>query len=113
MDLYEALKNGTSREELVATFNKELDEASDRLQEEKEAITAKNKKLTDARKLLTAAIRNYAEVYGFDFAFTEDSDFEKVVEEIEDNLSKVKHLIYKTRGKDGGMDILLNFVKTL
>ncbi len=113
MDLYEALKNGSTREELVDLFNKELDEANGRLKEEQEAATAKNKKLADARKLLTAALRNYAEVYGFDFAFTKGSDFEEVVAEIEENLSKIKHFAYKTTGKDTDMDIILNFIKTL
>ena len=37
MDLYEALKSGTSADELVATFTKELETAKAKLKEETEA----------------------------------------------------------------------------
>ena len=44
MDLYEALKNGISTEELIKTFNNDMEEAKKRLEQEKK------KEKTEARK---------------------------------------------------------------
>ena len=44
MDLYEALKNGISAEELIKTFNNDMEEAKKRLEQEKK------KEKTEARK---------------------------------------------------------------
>lgn len=59
MDLYEALKAGTSAEELLKAFYKDLDEANARIAAEQEAATDKEY-LTDCRKCLAEAIIEYA-----------------------------------------------------
>lgn len=48
MDLYEALKNGISAEELINTFNNDMEEAKKRLEQEKkkEKAEARNKNRT-------------------------------------------------------------------
>lgn len=48
MDLYEALKNGISAEELIKTFNNDMEEAKKRLEQEKkkEKTEARNKNRT-------------------------------------------------------------------
>ena len=59
MDLYEALKAGTSAEELLKAFHKDLDEANARIAAEQEAAADK-KYLTDCRECLAEAIIEYA-----------------------------------------------------
>ena len=55
MDLYEALKSGTPADELVATFNKELEAAKAKLKEETEA----ERMLSYHRSCLADAIYDY------------------------------------------------------
>ena len=59
MDLYEALKAGTSAEELLKAFHKDLDEANARIAAEQEAAADKEY-LTDCRECLAEAIIEYA-----------------------------------------------------
>ena len=59
MDLYEALKAGTSEEELLKAFHKDLDEASARIAAEEEAAADKEY-LADCRECLAEAIIEYA-----------------------------------------------------
>ena len=79
MDLYEALKDGVSEEELKATFEKELESARSRVQEEAQA--SRDKKIIDAARanFISAAI-DYAE------AITEDEDLSDLQEELEETL---------------------------
>lgn len=58
MDLYEALKAGTSEEELLNAFYKDLDEANARIAAEQEA-TADKEYLADCREYLAEAILEY------------------------------------------------------
>ena len=72
MDLYEALKAGTSAEELLKAFHKDLDEANARIaaeQQQQEEAAADKEYLTDCRKRLVEAIIEYAEAL-----FGEDLD---------------------------------------
>lgn len=55
MDLYEALTKGTSPEELISTFNKDLEAAKARYAAE----TAASKKLDEKREKLAAALEEY------------------------------------------------------
>lgn len=57
MDLYEALKNGISAEELIKTFNNDMEEAKKRLEQEKkkEKTEARNK----SRTKFASAILDY------------------------------------------------------
>lgn len=79
MDLYEALKDGVSEEELKATFEKELESARSRVQ--KEAQASRDKKIVDAARanFISAAI-DYAE------AITGDEDLSDLQEELEETL---------------------------
>ena len=62
MDLYEALKAGTSEEELLRAFHKDLDEANARIAAEEEAAADKEY-LADCRECLAEAIIEYAKVF--------------------------------------------------
>lgn len=59
MDLYEALKAGTSAEELLKAFHKDLDEANARIAAEEEAAADKEY-LVDCRECLAEAFLEYA-----------------------------------------------------
>lgn len=60
MDLYEALKAGTSAEELLTAFHKDLDAANERIAAEKKAA-AHEGVLADCRECLAESILEYAE----------------------------------------------------
>ena len=62
MDLYEALKAGTSEEELLKAFHKDLDEANARIAAEQEA-TADKEYLTNCRECLAEAVIEYAKAF--------------------------------------------------
>ena len=81
MDLYEALKAGTSAEELLKAFHKDLDEANARITAEQEAAADKEY-LTDCRECLAEAIIEYAKAFlGEDL--DESFSVESVVETLE------------------------------
>lgn len=78
MDLYEALKAGTSAEELLKAFYKDLDEANARIAAEQEAAADKEY-LTDCRECLAEAIIEYAKAFlgkDFDESFSAESEIE-------------------------------------
>ena len=62
MDLYEALKAGTSAEELLKAFHKDLDEANARIIAEQEAAADKEY-LADCRECLAEATIEYAKAF--------------------------------------------------
>ena len=62
MDLYEALKAGTSEEELLKAFHKDLDEANARIAAEEEAAADKEY-LADCRECLAEAIIEYVKAF--------------------------------------------------
>lgn len=81
MDLYEALKAGTSAEELLKAFHKDLDEANARIAAEQEAAADKEY-LADCRECLAEAIIEYAKAFlGEDL--DESFSIESVVETLE------------------------------
>lgn len=81
MDLYEALKAGTSAEELLKAFHKDLDEANARIAAEEEAAADKEY-LADCRECLAEAIIEYAEAFlGEDL--DESLSVESVIETLE------------------------------
>ena len=81
MDLYEALKAGTSAEELLKAFHKDLDEANARIAAEEEAAADKEY-LADCRECLADAIIEYAKAFlGEDL--DESFSVESVVETLE------------------------------
>lgn len=100
MDLYEALKKGTSEEELKETFNKDLALARARIKKESEAETAKQA----AREKLNEAIMDYASLYGI--AFDNECGITDLIKSFDSLLS-----MFMPTDKDE--DIILKFIKTL
>ena len=81
MDLYEALKAGTSAEELLVAFHRDLDEANARIAAEEKAAADKEY-LADCRECLAEAIIEYAKAFlGEDL--DESFSVESVVETLE------------------------------
>ena len=69
MELYEALKNGTSKEDLIRAFTEELNAATARLEEDKAAEQEKQKKneeIAAARAKATKALKDYYNLLGID-----------------------------------------------
>ena len=121
MDLYEALKSGTSADELVATFTKELEAAAAKLKEEA-------KQITEYRKCLAEAIYNYiSALTGSKTLNFTIADIEKELKGIEKELDPVLTLLsgfipakkedykfFKNENKaEEDDDILAQFVKML
>ena len=95
MDLYEALKAGTSAEELLKTFNRDLSAAQTRIDEEKEAeaqAAADKEHLEFCRTILAEAIVDYAEAY----CGKEVDDDILSVEEVEKTLINLEKDMEKT-----------------
>lgn len=91
MDLYEALKAGTSAEELLKAFHKDLDEANARIAAEEEAAADK-KYLPDCRECLAEAIIEYAKAFlGEDL--DESFSIESVVETLEGFEKEMKQAV--------------------
>lgn len=86
MDLYEALKAGTSEAELMEAFKKDLEDARNRVQEE--AATAQNEEILNAaRENLISSIIDYAEaISGEDYSDFEE-DLKSSLKSFEENLS--------------------------
>ena len=103
MDLYEALKNGKSEDELKESFNRQLAIARARLTQEKEASTRKEK----AKKEFLNAAASYFKECGY----TPNKD----ISELENASKLFKNVfgfnLFPTEETDD--DIILSFVKTL
>lgn len=135
MDLYEALKAGTSAEELLKAFHKDLDEANARIAAEEEAAADKEY-LADCRECLAEAIIEYAEAFigeDLDESFSVESivetleGFEKEMEQamafskkLDKILEKAKNENKKpvgikvtTRAVDDDDDVIAKFLKSL
>lgn len=104
MDLYEALKAGTSPEDLLKKFHEELDAANARLVEEAAASKEAERKATeliDARTYLADAIIEYGEALFGDKPLTLTEvenilkDFEKEVKDEFSILRKWENLFTK------------------
>ena len=124
MDLYEALKSGTSADELVATFTKELEAAKAKLKEETEA----ERMLSYHRSCLADAIYDYiSTLTGAETLSFTIPEIEKELKGVEKDLGSVLTLLssfvepkeedykfFKTESKtktDG--DIIAEFIKSL
>ena len=92
MDLYEALKAGTSCDELVKTFQKELDAAKAKL--DKEAETRKNQELDKIRANLAIDIRDYlAYLIGEEYTDSfSDKDIYDTLHSLEDSMKEIAAL---------------------
>ena len=123
MDLYEALKDGTSADELVATFTKELEAAKAKLKEETEA-----EQVAQYRSYLADAIYDYiAALNGFETPVFTVEEIEKGLKDAEKEVGPVLTLLsgfqsakkedsklFKTKNKtETDDDILDQFIKML
>ena len=92
MDLYEALKAGTSCDELVKTFQKELNAAKAKL--DKEAETRKNEELDKIRADLAMDIRDYlAYLIGEEYADSfSDKDIYDTLCSLENSMKEIAAL---------------------
>lgn len=108
MDLYEALKAGTSAEELLKAFHKDLDEANARIAAEEEAAADKEY-LADCRECLAEAIIEYAKAFlgeDLDEAFSVESvvetleGFEKEMEQAVAFSKKLDKMLKETKSED-------------
>jgi len=124
MDLYEALKNGTSADELVATFTKELETAKAKLKEDNEA----ERMLSYHRGRLADAIYDYiSALTGAETLSFTIPEIEKELKGVEEDLGPVLTLLsgfqsakkedsklFKTESKTKtDDDILDQFIKML
>lgn len=133
MDLYEALKAGTSAEELLKAFHKDLDEANARIAAEQKAAADKEY-LADCRERLAEAIIEYTEaLFGEDLdeSFSTESvvktlkGFEKEAKQTIAFSKKLDKILEKTKSEDkkpigikvttGSIDddIIAQFLKSL
>ena len=108
MDLYEALKAGTSAEELLKAFHKDLDEANARIAAEQEAAADKEY-LADCRECLAEAIIEYAKAFlgeDLDESFSVESvvetleGFEKEMEQAVAFSKKLDKMLEKTKNEN-------------
>ena len=106
MDLYEALKSGTSEEELLKAFHKDLDEAKEHIAAEQEAD---KEYLTDCRECLADAIIDYAEALlgeNLDESFSVESiietleEFEKEMEQTINLSKRLDKIFEKAKSED-------------
>lgn len=108
MDLYEALKAGTSEEELLKAFHKDLDEANARIAAEQEA-TADKEYLADCRECLAEAIIEYVKAFlgeDLDESFSVESvvetleGFEEEMEQTVAFSKKLDKMLKETKSED-------------
>ncbi len=97
MDLYEALKSGTSAEELLEAFHKDLNEANARIAAEEKAAADKES-LADCREWLAEAIIDYAEAL--------------LGEKLDESFS-VEHVVETLEGFEKEMEQVINLSKRL
>ena len=102
MDLYEALKGGTSTDELVKSFYKDLSSAQERIKKEKEEAEKNSEKkqwVDSCRMDLADAIFDYMGAIGdlFDYDFSlKDNDYETIVKTLESFEKEMKNTISAT-----------------
>lgn len=92
MDLYEALKSGTTSEELEKKFKEELNAAKAKL--DKEAETRKNQELDKVRANLAMDIRDYlAYLIGEEYADSfSDKDIYDTLYSLENSMKEIAAL---------------------
>ena len=118
MDLYEALKAGTSSEELENAFRKELADAQKRVEQEKKQQDEEKEYLSDCRDALADAIIDYIDAFSwpdnlFDVTTTHKSirdallGFEKELDSIVAKSEKIDKLIKEVEKADPNTPIVI------
>ena len=106
MDLYEALKAGTSEEELLKAFHKDLDEANARIAAEEEAAADKEY-LADCRECLAEAIIEYAKAF-----LGEDLDESISIKSVTETLKGFEEDVKRTVAFSKKLDKILEKAKS-
>lgn len=106
MDLYEALKAGTSKEELLNAFYKDLDEANARIAAEEEAAADKEY-LADCREYLAEAILEYTKAL-----LGEDLDESISVKSVTETLKGLEEDVKQTVTLSKKLDKILKEAKS-
>lgn len=106
MDLYEALKSGTSEDDLITTFWKDLTEAQERIAAEKQS-----KQLDKSRKNLAAAIYDYCVALCEDEIPLDVHELEEYFKQLEKELEPILSL--KEKKPDTDEDIIRTFLDNL
>lgn len=93
MDLYEALKAGTSEEELLKAFHKDLEEATARIAKEEEEA-ADQEYLNVCREYLADAILDYAyAIFGEELDESESCSEEYIIEILKNYEKEMKQFV--------------------
>ena len=106
MDLYEALKAGTSEEELLNAFYKDLDEANARIAAEQET-TADKEYLANCRDSLAEAILEYTKAL-----LGEDLDESISVKSVTETLKGLEEDVKQTVALSKKLDKILKEAKS-
>ena len=106
MDLYEALKAGTSEEELLKAFYKDLGEANARIAAEEEAAADKEY-LADCREYLAEAILEYTKAL-----LGEDLDESISVKSVTETLKGLEEDVKQTVTLSKKLDKILKEAKS-
>lgn len=116
MELYEALKNGTSKEDLIKAFTEELNAATAKLEENKAAELKKQKKdkeLEEARNNAISALEAYYKLLGIDAHIDFSNNLGSSVNTMLKEFGKLFGWEPKNSLKDDDDDILSKFIMTL
>jgi flagellar motility protein MotE (MotC chaperone) len=106
MDLYEALKSGTSEDDLITTFWKDLTEAQERIATEEQP-----KQLDKIRKNLATAIHDYCVALCGDEVSQDIHELEEYLKQLEKELEPILSLTKKKTNTDE--DIIKAFLDKL
>lgn len=119
MDFYDAMKKGTSEEDLVKAFNEALNAAKKKLEDERrtkeEQEKEKAKKIIDNRRALAAnALTSYLEVLCPETKITKE-DIEKTLRDSESLFDSMSGFLtqFISTAKDGKAKTNVHFKKVL